>query len=77
MSVVSVYYCSVQLLVLLKEVPALATELIYHRKGQKSHLQTAYSDAAEPLLGGTATSGQRERLALVSVQQNIWPQAQH
>lgn len=71
MRVPSVYYCSLQLLALQKEVPTLATELVYHRKGQNSHLQTVYTAVAETSLGGTTISVQGERLALVSFQQNI------
>ena len=74
--VTSVHYCSLQLLALQREVPALATELIYHRKGQNSHLQTVYTTVAETSLEGTAKSVQGEKLALVSVQQNIRPHAQ-
>lgn len=71
MCVTSVYYCSLRLLALKREVPTSATELIYHRKGQNSHLQTAYSAVAETSLEVMATSVQGKRLTLVSVQQNI------
>lgn len=44
---------------------------IYHRKGQNSHLQIGYTAVAETSLGETAISVQRERLGMLSVQQNI------
>lgn len=71
MCVTSVYHCSLQLLALQREVPTLATELIYHTKEKNSHLQTVYTAVAETSLEATAISEQGERLALVSVQQNI------